>query len=90
MAGAKFERQETGLVDAITSAVKKADGPVNLKFVNGASLPSIVKCYKFMGRTVSGSEPLTDIVFEDINNGCARNTNSTWFVLHARRGKRSR
>ena len=67
MAGAKFERQETGLVNAITLAVKKADGPINLKFANGADLPAIVKCYKFTGRALSGSEPLTDIIFEDVN-----------------------
>ena len=67
MAGAKFERQETGLVNAVKLAVRKADGPVNLKFKNDVSLSAIIDCYKFGGRAASGSEPLTDIIFEDIN-----------------------
>ena len=53
MAGAKFERQETGLVNAITLAVRKADSPVNLKFANGFDLPAIVNCFKSTGRALS-------------------------------------
>ena len=61
MAGAKFERQETGFVDAISRAVRTAKGPIIFK--NGARL-SGVKRVKYGGLTSSGSEPLTDVCLE--------------------------
>ena len=64
MAGAKFERQETGFVTAVTRAVRTAKGPINIIFKNGARLSGVKKAFKFGGRTSSGSEPLTDVVIE--------------------------
>ena len=64
MAGAKFERQETGLVNAVTRAVRSAGGPINIVFKNGARLSGVKKAFKYGGRTSSGSEPLTDVCIE--------------------------
>ena len=64
MAGAKFERQETGFVNAVNRAVRSAGGPINIVFKNGARLSGVKKAFKYVGRTSSGSEPLTDVCLE--------------------------
>ena len=45
MAGAKFERQETGFVTAVTRAVRTAKGPINIIFKNGARLSGVKKAF---------------------------------------------
>ena len=68
MAGESAERQETGVVDAITKAVKaNKNNPVTV-IAGKTSIAGVKKAYKFGGRQESGSEPYTDVVFE-LHNG---------------------
>ena len=55
MAGAKFERQETGFVNAVNRAVRSAGGPINIVFKNGARLSGVKKAFKYGGRTSNRS-----------------------------------
>jgi len=64
MAGASAERQETGFVNAINTAVKTNDqNPIAIKagkiYLNG-----VIGSQKYNGRQIGGSEPYTDIVIE--------------------------
>lgn len=68
MAGASAERQENGVIAAITKAVKaNQNNPVTVK-AGGKTFAGVTKAYKFTGRQASGSEPYTDVVLE-FHNG---------------------
>lgn len=60
MAGAAAERQETGVVKAITDAIKK--GKSVTVMAGGVKIKNVTKAYKYAGRQASGSEPYTDVV----------------------------
>lgn len=75
MAGASAERQENGLVDVVTKAVKaNQNNPVT--FVAGkVVVEGVIKAEKYTGRQEGGSEPYTDIVLhtydkKQINLSC--------------------
>jgi hypothetical protein len=62
MAGASSERQENGLIKAISDAVKaNKNNPVTVMFDN-VTMSGITKAEKFGGRQAGGSEPYTDVV----------------------------
>jgi hypothetical protein len=62
MAGASSERQENGLIKAISDAVKaNKNNPVTVMFDN-VTMSGITKAEKFYGRQAGGSEPYTDVV----------------------------
>jgi hypothetical protein len=67
MAGASAERQETGVVNAVNSAVKKNKGPIKVK-AGDTVLSNISKASKYNGRQSSGSEPYTDVIFSTKNS----------------------
>ena len=68
MAGASAERQEQGVIDAITKAVKaNKNNPVTV-VAGKTTVVGVKKAFKFHGRQESGSEPYTDVVFE-LHNG---------------------
>ena len=68
MAGASAERQEQGVIDAITFAIK-ANGNNPVTVVAGrTTIAGVKKAFKYNGRQESGSEPYTDVVFE-LHNG---------------------
>jgi len=68
MAGASAERQEQGVIDAITDAIK-ANGNNPVTVVAGrTTIAGVNKAFKYNGRQESGSEPYTDVVFE-LHNG---------------------
>ena len=62
MAGTGAERQETGFVNAINSAVKKNKGKGIRVHTPGRSLTNIIRAEKFSGRSAAGTEPYTDVV----------------------------
>jgi hypothetical protein len=63
MAGVSAERQETGVIDAITRSVRTNGGsPVTVVGANGTTINNVVSAEKHSGRTVSGSEPYTDVI----------------------------
>jgi hypothetical protein len=62
MAGAAAERQETGVVNAINSAVKKNQNNSVTLVAGKTKITGVVKAEKFTGRQTSGSEPYTDVV----------------------------
>lgn len=62
MAGASAERQESGVIKAITDAVKKnAKNPVTL-IAGKTKITGVIHAEKYTGRQLSGSEPYTDVV----------------------------
>jgi hypothetical protein len=62
MAGASAERQENGVIKAITDAVKKnAKNPVTV-IASKTKLVGVIHAEKYTGRQLSGSEPYTDVV----------------------------
>lgn len=62
MAGSSAERQETGLVSAITKSVKSnGNNPVTV-VAGSVTIPEVMKAEKFTGRQAGGSEPYTDVV----------------------------
>lgn len=62
MAGASAERQENGVIKAITDAVKKnAKNPVTL-IAGKTKIAGVVHAEKYTGRQLTGSEPYTDVV----------------------------
>ena len=64
MAGSSAERQEKGLVDAITQAIaENGNNPIAL-FVEGEKMVGVSAARKYSGRQISGSEPYTDIIIE--------------------------
>lgn len=68
MAGEAAERQENGIVKAVTDAVKKnKNNPITV-VAGKTKIPGVVKAYKFTGRQEGGSEPYIDVVFE-LHNG---------------------
>jgi hypothetical protein len=67
MAGAAAERQETGVVNKVNSAVRKNQkNPVTVVSANGTKLGKIIKASKYSGRQVTGSEPYIDVIFEQV------------------------
>jgi len=67
MAGAAAERQETGVVNKINSAVRKNEkNPITVLSSNGTKVNRIIKAAKYSGRQVTGSEPYIDVIFEQM------------------------
>ena len=65
MAGASAERQETGVINAITKSVRANGGkPITLVSANGNKISSVTSAKKHTGRTESGSEPYTDVIIQ--------------------------
>lgn len=65
MAGASAERQETGVIDAITRSIKSnGNKPIILTGQNGTKLSGVTSAKKHSGRTISGSEPYTDVIIQ--------------------------
>ena len=63
MAGTSAERQETGVIDAIKRSVRtNGNKPIKLVGANGKTIPNVVSAEKHSGRTVSGSDPYTDVI----------------------------
>jgi hypothetical protein len=63
MAGASAERQETGVIDAIRRSVRtNGNKPITVVGANGKKINNVVDAKKHSGRTVSGSEPYTDVI----------------------------
>jgi hypothetical protein len=61
MAGASAERQESGLVRKINSAVtKNKKNPITL-IAGKTKITSVIRAAKFTGRQLGGSEPYTDV-----------------------------
>ena len=74
MAGATAERQENGLVGAITKAVKEnMNNPITL-VAGKVTIEGVTSAHKYSGRQITGSEPYTDVVIvtikEEINLSC--------------------
>lgn len=69
MAGASAERQETGVITKINTAVKSNQkNPITL--VAGKTvIEGVLSAAKFTGRQAGGSEPYTDVVINVIVNG---------------------
>lgn len=64
MAGASAERQETGVVNAVNSAVKKnKNNPITVN-AGGVKISNVIRARKYTGRQASGSEPYTDVILE--------------------------
>lgn len=64
MAGASAERQETGVVNAVNSAVKKnKNNPITVN-AGGVKISNVIRAKKYTGRQASGSEPYTDVILE--------------------------
>jgi hypothetical protein len=64
MAGENFERQENGIVKAITDAVRKnKKNPITL-VAGKTKITGVIGAHKFTGRQAGGSEPYTDVVIE--------------------------
>jgi hypothetical protein len=62
MAGASAERQENGVIKAITDAVKKnAKNPITL-VAGKTKISGVIHAEKYTGRQLTGSEPYTDVV----------------------------
>ena len=62
MAGASAERQETGVISKINSAVvSNQKNPITL-VAGKTEIYGVTKAEKFTGRQVGGSEPYTDVV----------------------------
>ena len=59
MAGITAERQETGFIDAVNSAVA-AKGVITL-VAGSVRITNVIRAAKFTGRQTSGSEPYTDV-----------------------------
>jgi hypothetical protein len=63
MAGESAERQETGVIDAIHRSVRtNGNKPITVVGANGKTIKNVVEAKKHSGRTVSGSEPYTDVI----------------------------
>ena len=61
-AGARFERQETGLVDIINKHYKKnKNKPITLLDASGIRLTGIIGAKKFDDKVTTGQEPYTDV-----------------------------
>lgn len=75
MAGASAERQENGLVAAITKAVKdNKKNPITL-VAGKVTIVGVISAHKYTGRQQTGSEPYTDVVVvtsdgKEINLSC--------------------
>jgi hypothetical protein len=62
MAGASAERQENGVIKAITDAVKKnKKNPVTV-IAGKTKITGVIHAEKYTGRQLTGSEPYTDVV----------------------------
>jgi len=69
MAGESSERQETGFIDKIKSAVKaNKKNPITLK-AGKTTIEGVIDAEKFTGRQAGGSEPYTDVVVYVIRKG---------------------
>lgn len=64
MAGASAERQEMGVIDAITGSIKKNRGKPITVVAGKTTIKNVVDAYKYSGRQLGGSEPYTDVVIE--------------------------
>lgn len=64
MAGESAERQENGIVKAVTDAVKSNQGNPITVVAGKTKIAGVVKAYKFSGRQEGGSEPYIDVIFE--------------------------
>jgi hypothetical protein len=63
MAGASAERQEQGVIDAIRRCVRtNGNKPITVVGANGKKVLNVVDVDKHSGRTISGSEPYTDVI----------------------------
>jgi hypothetical protein len=63
MAGESAERQETGVIDAIHRSFRtNGNKPITVVGANGKTIKNVVEAKKHSGRTVSGSEPYTDVI----------------------------
>lgn len=72
MAGATAERQENGIVKAVSDAVKKnKNNPVTM-IAGKVVVPGVIRAEKYTGRQEGGSEPYTDIVLH-IHDGTTLN-----------------
>lgn len=67
MAGAAAERQETGVVNAINSAVKKNKNQPITIIAGATKIGNISGAKKYKGRQESGSEPYTDVILNTKN-----------------------
>lgn len=59
MAGQSAERQETGFIDAVNSAVAKK-GTITI-VAGSVRINNVVRAAKYTGRQLTGSEPYTDV-----------------------------
>ena len=65
MAGKSAERQEQGVIDAIKRCVKtNGNKPITVIGANGKKINNIIAAKKHLGRTISGSEPYTDVIIQ--------------------------
>tara|TARA_B100001029_G_C15063675_1_gene461084 strand:+ start:9650 stop:10375 length:726 start_codon:yes stop_codon:yes gene_type:complete len=69
MAGAQFERQEIGLINAVNSGYGGNNGtPFTLIGVNGISIQNCISAEKYEGRSTAGTEPYTDVIINVSGN----------------------
>lgn len=75
MAGLSAERQETGVINKINSAVlSNQKNPITL-IAGKTEINGVTKAEKFTGRQVGGSEPYTDVVIYYIDNNKEKTIN---------------
>lgn len=75
MAGASAERQESGVVSSINSAIKKnKNSPITL-IAGKTKITGVIGAEKYKGRQVSGSEPYTDVVLKIKNKSSIQEVN---------------
>jgi len=62
MAGLQQERQERGVIEKITTAIKKnKQNPITV-VAGKEKIHGVIKATKYMGRQLTGAEPYTDVV----------------------------
>lgn len=69
MAGSSAERQETAVVKAVDSAVRKNRNQPITVVAGSTRLSKVYNAKKYQGRQQSGSEPYTDVVFMSKSSG---------------------
>lgn len=63
MAGQSAERQEKGVIDAIARSYRaNGNRPITVVGKNGTKIAGVSAAAKHSGRTISGSEPYTDVI----------------------------
>ncbi len=74
MAGLISERQETGVVDAVTMHFQNFGKPIDV-VAGSVTLKNIVGAEKYGGRSSAGTEPYTDVILTS-NNGVQYNVSN--------------